>query len=75
MENYLYYSNIGQSFSITILIKYFQDEQLPNEAEELERHRIERAEEERGLLQILENMAIGGEDQNEDEAPFFIISQ
>ena len=61
------FQNLEVSFSITILIKYFQDEQLPNEAEELERHRIERAEEELGLLQIFENMAIGREDQNEDE--------
>ena len=61
------FQNLEVSFSITILIKYFQDEQLPNEAEELKRHRIERAEEELGLLQIFENMAIGREDQNEDE--------
>ena len=61
------FQNLEVSFSITILIKYFQVEQLPNEAEELKRHRIERAEEELGLLQIFENMAIGREDQNEDE--------
>ncbi|CBY07367.1 unnamed protein product [Oikopleura dioica] len=60
----------GNDADLPLFDKRFQnleDEQLPNEAEELKRHRIERAEKELGLLQIFENMAIGREDQNEDE--------